>query len=548
VDSALCTARCNEIFLRAAALCNDASADGQVGDPTETALVLFARENGAAKEDLQARYKRVGEVPFDSVRKLMSTVNEGTDGDGRFVFTKGATDELLERCTRYDDGGRTLPLTPEIRERIAGENRDMAEKALRVLAFAYKPVNPAPAPLNSQPSTFNSQPAPAPFSDIESDLIFLGLAGMSDPVRPEVAEAVRKCRRAGVRPIMITGDHVVTAIAIGRELGILQDASGALTGKQLDALTDAEFEAKLDRISVYARVSPANKVRIVKAWRARGKICAMTGDGVNDAPALKTADIGVGMGITGTDVTKSVADVVLADDNFATIVVAVEEGRKIYANIKKAVQFLLSTNLTEVMILLFSAVFALASRRGGLQIIAAVQILWVNLVTDLVPALGLGMEKVEKNVMEQPPRSIRETVFSGGVGVNIACQSVLMAALVLASYFIGLALPAPENAVWTPDQAAATMAFLTLSLIQIAHSFNLKSLRKSVLNRNLADNKVLLFGGLGVSLATVLLVYIPGVNAAFQTIPLGPYHLLITLALSLTIIPAVELMKLLRRK
>ncbi|MGN0745206.1 MAG: cation-translocating P-type ATPase, partial [Aristaeellaceae bacterium] len=443
-----------QLLARGMALCSDAELDGKhqaVGEPTECALVNFAYEEGQSKDQLKKEQPRLAEAPFDSMRKMMSTLHR--QGERVIQYTKGAPDEVLSRCTRLLTADGVRPMTADDRAAIMKENKRMADQALRVLACAC--VELAELPENVSPEA------------IEHDLTFIGMTGMIDPVRPEVKAAVELCKDAGIRPIMITGDHIDTAVAIARELGILQDASQAVMGSALDAMTDAQLDEAVERYSVYARVQPEHKVRIVEAWKRKGKITAMTGDGVNDAPSIKAADIGVGMGITGTDVTKNVADMILADDNFATIVSAVEEGRRIYANIRKAIQFLLSSNLSEVV-----SIFA--ATMLGFTILKPAHILWINLITDSLPALALGMEPGEDDAMRKQPRDAKAGIFSGGVGGDIAYQGLLVAALTLAAYFIGHWL---EGGVWaianSPD--GMTMAFLTMSMAEIFQSFNMRS-------------------------------------------------------------------------
>ena len=370
----------------AMALCSDAEYDADageaVGEPTECALVNDAAKNGMIKTQLKEEYIRVGEAPFDSLRKMMSTVHETKEHE-IIQFTKGAPDEVLKCCTHAMVNGQKVPMTEEVRASILKSNKAMADRALRVLCGACRQWDKMPE--STEPEF------------LEQDLTYLGLSGMIDPVRPEVKAAIVECREAGIRPIMITGDHKDTAVAIGMELGILTDPSQAITGAQLNEISDEDFEKRVEEISVYARVQPEHKVRIVNAWKKKGMITAMTGDGVNDAPSIKSADIGVGMGITGTDVTKNVADMVLADDNFATIVSAVEEGRRIYANIRKAIQFLLASNLAEVLAIFFSTMI-------GFTILKPVHLLWINLITDCFPALALGLEKSESDIMKKKPR------------------------------------------------------------------------------------------------------------------------------------------------
>lgn len=492
-------------------LCNDSTLDADkiLGDPTETALFAYAQKEGYDVNGIIKENPRIGELPFDSTRKLMSTINKTKDNKNIF-YVKGATDELLNKCKLVLINDTVVPLDEQIRAVILAKNKEFAEKALRVLAFAYR----------NKKKDIAEQ-------DDEKALVFTGLMGMSDPVRPEVKDAVKKCISAGITPIMITGDHLITAIAIGKEAGIITNDNQAITGRELDKLSDAEFEKSLDKYKVYARVSPENKVRIIKFWKARGKICAMTGDGVNDAPALKTANIGVGMGITGTDVTKNVADIVLADDNFATIIVAVEEGRKIYDNIKKTVQFLLSSNACEVLVLLIATLC-------NFTILKPIHILWVNLVTDTVPALGLGLETAENDVMNRNPRNPKTSIFAGKITIKILYQSIFMTGLILGAFFIGN---------MTNQITGMTMAFASLSFVQIAHSFNLKSAKKSIINKNLYKNKVLSLGALVTAILTLGLIYIPGLNTSFGLTPLSLANLVITFAISISIIIFVEIVK-----
>ncbi len=493
-------------------LCNDAKGDvpdQMVGDPTETALRIFAIEGGYHTD-----IPRAAEAPFDSQRKMMSTIHEI---EGRFIqYTKGAPDEVLARCTTVLENGAAVPLTEERRQQILAQNSEMAGRALRVLGAACK--------------TYDALPADCAPEKLEADMTFIGLCGMIDPVRPEVQRAIVQCKSAGIRPIMITGDHKDTAVAIAKELGILQDASQAITGAQLSEMSDAEFEKRLGDIVVYARVQPEHKVRIVNAWKKRGRITAMTGDGVNDAPALKSADIGVGMGITGTDVTKNVADMVLADDNFATIVYAVEEGRRIYENIRKAIQFLLASNLSEVLSI-FTATLA------GLRLFAPVQILWINLITDTFPAMALGMEQAEADVMKKPPRDAKETIFAGGLGIDVILQGITIAALTLWSFFIGNA---------HSHITGMTMAFLTLSMCEIFHSINMRSREKSLLQMR-GHNKLLTGAMILSFILTVAVIYIPGLNAAFSLTALSVLDFFAAFGIAFLIIPIVELAKCIKR-
>ena len=515
-----------KLLATAMALCCDAEldTDGNVtGEPTENALVYWAKSLGLMKYDLTKDEPRIGEAPFDSVRKMMSTVHKTESNT--IQYTKGAPDEVLRVCTTYLKDGKAVPLTDEARAEIVSENKKMANKALRVLAVALKPHN-------VEPKSF----APA---DLEKELCFIGLTGMIDPVRPEVKDAIEQCRSAGIRPIMITGDHIDTASAIARELGILAEGDIAVSGSQISEMDDAEFERRFRDISVYARVQPEHKVRIVNAWRKAGYITAMTGDGVNDAPSIKSADIGVGMGITGTDVTKNVADMVLADDNFATIVGAVKEGRRIYDNIRKAIQFLLGSNMSEVIGIFVATLL-------GFTILKPVHLLWINLVTDCFPALALGLERGEPNIMRRKPRSSSDGVFAGGVGVDVAYQGLVVAILTLAAYFIGHFM---EAGVWeiaeSPD--GITMAFLTMSMAEIFHSFNMRSQRGSLFSLK-TQNVALLFAGIASLVCTTAVLYVPFLANAFgfEHINLSEYA--VALALAFAVIPIVEVVKLCQRK
>ena len=511
----------------AMALCSDAEygTDGTVtGEPTEAALVDWAARLGLPKSALKEKLPRIGEAPFDSGRKLMSTVHRMADGS-ILQFTKGAPDVLLDLCTHCLQNGRPVPMTADYRSRILEANQAMAGRALRVLACARRNWN-------AVPGTFAPE-------FLEENLCFTGLCGMIDPVRPEVRDAIAQCRTAGIRPIMITGDHVDTAAAIARELGILTEDVRAVTGAELDGMDDAEFERQLGSIAVYARVQPEHKTRIVNAWRKAGFVTAMTGDGVNDAPSIKSADIGVGMGITGTDVTKNVADMVLSDDNFATIVSAVEEGRRIYDNLCKAIQYLLGSNLSEV-IAIFTATLL------GFTILEPVHLLWINLVTDCFPALALGMEPAEADVMRRPPRDAKAGIFAGGLGLDAAWQGLMVAALTLVSYFLGHFL---ESGVWeiaaSPD--GMTMAFLTLSMAEIFHSFNLRSRRGSLVGLR-TRNPALLGAAAAALLATTLVCEVPFLAAAFSFTAVSLREYLAAIALGFLVIPITEAVKFFRRR
>ncbi len=510
---------------RAMALCCDAEidTDGNVtGEPTEAALVNWANKLGMKKYDLKNEFPRSGEAPFDSGRKMMSTVHRTAES---FIqYTKGAPDIVIDRCAYYLKDGVAVPMTDEYKQSIFAANKAMADKALRVLACATR--------------VWDSEPSDYEATTLEHDLCFVGLCGMIDPVRPEVKDAIVECRSAGIRPIMITGDHIDTAVAIAKELGIITEDTYAITGAQLNEMDDEEFESKFMSISVYARVQPEHKTRIVNAWRGAGYVTAMTGDGVNDAPSIKSADIGVGMGITGTDVTKNVADMVLTDDNFATIVGAVEEGRRIYDNIRKAIQFLLGSNMSEVLSI-FTATLM------GFTILKPVHLLWINLVTDCFPALALGTEKAEPNIMKRKPREAKAGIFSGGMGVDIAYQGVLVTVLTLASYFIGHYM---ETSDWTISNSAhgMTMAFLTMSMAEIFHSFNMRSQRGSIFKLG-SQNKLLWLASIGSLVATTLVCEVPFLANAFGFASVGIDEYLVAIGLGFVVIPVVEIVKLIQR-
>ena len=512
----------------AMALCNDANlgADGKAeGEPTEAALVDFAAAEGLPKDRLAAEQPRVDEAPFDSGRKMMSTVHK--TAQGYIQYTKGAPDVVLRQCTAYLEAGKVYPMTEAKRSEWLARNKAMADRALRVLAAAQR--------------FWPEQPASHEPDFLEQDLCFVGLTGMIDPVRPEVQDAIAECRRAGIRPVMITGDHKDTAVAIAKQLQIIDDASQAVTGAELDALSDEELAEAVQHYGVYARVQPEHKSRIVSAWRSKGAVTAMTGDGVNDAPSIKMADIGIGMGITGTDVTKNVADMVLADDNFATIVAAVEEGRRIYDNIRKSIQFLLASNMSEVL-----GVFG--ATLLGFTLLNPVHLLFINLITDCFPALALGMEPGEPDTMDRPPRRASDGIFAGGLGFDIAYQGVLITAITMISYIIGHCIEVgtfemPKGV--SPD--GMTMAFLTMSMCEIFHSFNLRSQRKSVFALH-THNKVLWGAMLGSLVLTTAVLEIPPLARMFGFTPVALPEYLIALALAVLVIPIVELVKWIQRR
>ncbi len=510
-----------ELFLRGMALCNDTvvSGDKLLGDPTETALVAYARSQQINIEDLNSNWERVDEKPFDSVRKLMSTVNEF---EGKKVaHIKGAPDMLLKKCKYVFENGAVREITDDDINRISMNNKRMAVKALRVLAVAVKYDN-------------------LDLDEIEQDMIFVGLVGMIDPPRAEVKDAVEVCTGAGMRAIMITGDHIDTASAIAREIGILKDGQQVILGAELDKMSDEEFESAIWNYSVYARVSPENKARIVSTFQKLGKVVAMTGDGVNDAPSIKKADIGIGMGITGTDVSKGAADLVLTDDNFATIIGAVEEGRKIFSNIKKAIQFLLSANIAEVLCL-FIATIILPYFNDGQTVVflTPIMILWINLITDSLPALSLGMEEAESDVMTYPPRKSKASLFAGRTGKDILIQGMFQTGLVMTAFCIGNYVLATG----ARHAEAMTMAFIALSMIQLFHSYNMRSSKNSILNKKMFSNKYLNISFLIGALLTILVVVVPPFQVVFDTVSITWQEWLISIGVAFAIVPLVEIQK-----
>ena len=521
------------ILIMGMALCSDAEweTDKAVGEATECALVTDAAKNGMPKGLLNDTYKRVGEAPFDSLRKMMTTVHEDKEG-GYIQFTKGAPDCVLSCCSYYLLDGEVHELTPEVINRIKTSNKSMADRALRVLALGYR--------------KYENMPEDCSPDALEKDLVYVGLMGMIDPIRPEVKVAIEQCRKAGIRPVMITGDHRDTAVAIAKELGILEgtDENGkpvtyeAITGAELEELSDEYFMKHVADYSVYARVQPEHKVRIVNAWKTREKITAMTGDGVNDAPSIKSADIGVGMGITGTDVTKNVADMILTDDNFATIVAAVAEGRRIYDNIRKSIQFLLSSNLAEVIAIFIATIL-------NFTILKPAHLLWINLITDCFPAIGLGMEEAEADTMTQAPRKKSDGIFSDGLGVDVILQGFVIAVLTVVSYLTGHYL---ESGSWqietSPD--GMTMAFLTLSLMEVFHSFNMRSRTASIFSLK-KQNKTLWLTLAMSLILTILILYVPVLRELFSFSAIDIKEFLIAVGIAVLIIPIVEISKIVKR-
>ena len=527
-----------KLLATAMALCCDAELqedESVKGEPTEAALVAWANTLDLKKYEIEESFPRVGEAPFDSSRKMMSTVHKTENG---FVqYTKGAPDVVLALCTTAYLDGKMVPMTDEIRQAIVDSNKAMADKALRVLCAAMR--------------TYKEQPSNEA-EELEQELCYIGLAGMIDPVRPEVVDAIKECKMAGIRPIMITGDHKDTAVAIAKQLGIIDENHRAITGMELNALSDEELDEQIENYSVYARVQPEHKVRIVQAWKKKGMITAMTGDGVNDAPSIKNADIGVGMGITGTDVTKNVADMVLADDNFATIVSAVDEGRRIYDNIRNSIQFLLSSNLSEVLSIFFATLF-------GFTLFEPVHLLWINLITDCFPALALGLEKGDPDIMKRKPRNSREGIFAGGMGFDCAYQGVMVTVLTLVAYVLGIMMANGEvmslrEVFAVNDQNAQllhqngmTMAFLTLSMSEIFHSFNMRSRRQSI--GKMGSMNWYLIGAMVLSLIlSTVVIYVPFLKEAFDFAAIDAREYFTALALAVLVIPIVEIIKLIQRK
>lgn len=528
-----------ELLAKAMALCSDAEIkpgeETSTGEPTECALVNYANSLGMPKYELEKVSPRVGEAPFDSGRKMMSTVHEF---DGKYMqFTKGACDVMLKRCVGYHKDGQVVPMTDELIDEINKMNKAFADKALRVLCAAYR--------------VHDSMPASCEPDELEHDLVFVGIVGMIDPCRPEVYDAIKECRMAGIRPIMITGDHKDTAVAIGKDLGIITDENEAIVGAELDKFTDEELIEEVVKYSVYARVQPEHKTRIVKAWKARGMVTAMTGDGVNDAPSIKASDIGIGMGITGTDVTKGVADMVLADDNFATIVNAVEEGRKIYDNVCKVLQFQLSTNMSEVIIMFIASIL-------NFTILSPVHLLWINMVTDSLPGLALGMEKAEGNLMRRKPRATTDGIFSNGAGFDMVWQGIYLAIVEIAAYLIGYYLePAGGGrgfaGFFSGEQCvnAMAMAFLVVNFSEMMCAINMRSRTGSIFSKHMFKNmNWWLVGSFFVTTAlTLAAVYVPGLCTVFGIEP-GTFQLeelLISFALAASTLPAFEIGKAIHR-
>jgi len=512
-----------DIFVKNMMLCNDVKINKEgnsfLGDPTEIALVALGTTLGLDKELIDTRYKRVAEVPFDSERKMMTTVN---NGNGKIVVNvKGAIEGLVQRCTQAIICGKLVEMTDEVKTKILETNNEMSSRALRVLGFAYKEIHELPNEISSE--------------TLENDLIYVGLVGMIDPPRPEVKQAVKDCFSAGMIPIMITGDSISTAVAIAKDIGILTEGKEAITGQELDSMTDEEFEKRIKNIRVYARVSPENKVRIVKVWKKLGKTVAMTGDGVNDAPALKNADIGVGMGITGTEVSKSVASMVLTDDNFASIVVAVKEGRRVYKNIQNVIAYLLASNIAEVLIVFIAKIF-------NSTVFSPLHLLWINLITDAIPAMTLGFEPADKNSMKEKPRKANEKFFNPFLITRIVVPAVIKSIMVLALYFFVEANPLYDHT------HAMTVAFIALSFAELLFAFVIRSDRKSIAKIGLFTNPQLLIGVIAIIVVQLCVIFIPAISSIFELVRLDKTLYLISLGAPVIYMFVAEIAKLLIAK
>ena len=481
-----------------------------VGEPTEAAIVNKALKEKINKNDLYLKRTRVSELPFDSSRKMMTTVHK--QNDGYISITKGAPDILINKCNKIYQNGKVEVLTDEKRENIKQQNIDMANEALRVIAVGYKEID------YLKKASF----------DLEENLIFVGLIGMIDPPREGVKEAVETCRQAGIKTVMITGDHIATAKAIAKNLGILNSGEKAITGNELNKISDNELERNIASYSVFARVTPEHKVRIVKAWQKKGAVVAMTGDGVNDSPALKNADIGIAMGKGGTDVAKNASDMILADDNFVTIIEAVRQGRTIYDNIKKAIHFLIATNIGEITTIFIGLLSGLESP------LLAIQLLWINLVTDSFPAIALGLEKEEKNIMTRKPRDSKESIFAGGLWEKIITEGVMIGTLTLFAFSLGTRLFGLT--------VGRTMAFVALGLLELVHSFNIKS-EESIFKMGLLENKYLIGSFILGSLLQIIVVIVPYFAKIFELVPLNSIQWIYTVAISIVPILVMEIQK-----
>ena len=517
-----------KLLAEAMALCSDAEIGEDdieaIGEPTEAALVNFANKIGLPKYKLEQEAPRIGEAPFDSMRKMMSTVHN--KNEKIIQYTKGACEILLERSTHYlDKDGQVVPMTEEIKQEVRRKNKEFADKALRLLGAAYREHDQVPENFDAE--------------NLEKDLTFIGFVGMIDPCRPEVYDAIKECRKAGIRPVMITGDHIDTAVAIGKDLGIIKDASEAMTGAELDGLSEKDLIKKVKKCSVFARVQPEHKTKIVRAFKAQDLVVAMTGDGVNDAPSIKAADIGISMGITGTDVTKQASDMVLADDNFATIVNAVEEGRKIYDNIRKVLQFQLSTNAAEVIYVFLASAF-------GITVVTPAQLLWINMVTDSTPGLALGMEKAEGNLMKRKPRNSNEGVFSDGAGSSMIIHGVIMAFIVLLSFFIGQYIELGHYGVFESVDGM-TMAFLTANLVEMFYAICMRTQKGSIFKMK-TRNKWLLGSFMLSLIFTAGVIYIPALSNLFGLATISFKEFAIAFGLAFLVIPITEVAKYFQRR
>lgn len=517
-----------KLLAEAMALCSDAEIGEDdieaIGEPTEAALVNFANKIGLPKYKLEQEAPRIGEAPFDSMRKMMSTVHN--KNEKIIQYTKGACEILLERSTHYlDKDGQVVPMTEEIKQEVRRKNKEFADKALRLLGAAYREHDQVPENFDAE--------------NLEKDLTFIGFVGMIDPCRPEVYDAIKECRKAGIRPVMITGDHIDTAVAIGKDLGIIKDASEAITGAELDGLSEKDLIKKVKKCSVFARVQPEHKTKIVRAFKAQDLVVAMTGDGVNDAPSIKAADIGISMGITGTDVTKQASDMVLADDNFATIVNAVEEGRKIYDNIRKVLQFQLSTNAAEVIYVFLASAF-------GITVVTPAQLLWINMVTDSTPGLALGMEKAEGNLMKRKPRNSNEGVFSDGAGSSMIIHGVIMASIVLISFFIGQYIELGHYGVFESVDGM-TMAFLTANLVEMFYAICMRTQKGSIFKMK-TRNKWLLGSFMLSLIFTAGVIYIPALSNLFGLATISFKEFAIAFGLAFLVIPITEIAKYFQRR
>ena len=517
-----------KLLAEAMALCSDAEIGEDdieaIGEPTEAALVNFANKIGLPKYKLEQEAPRIGEAPFDSMRKMMSTVHN--KNEKIIQYTKGACEILLERSTHYlDKDGQVVPMTEEIKQEVRRKNKEFADKALRLLGAAYREHDQVPENFDAE--------------NLEKDLTFIGFVGMIDPCRPEVYDAIKECRKAGIRPVMITGDHIDTAVAIGKDLGIIKDASEAMTGAELDGLSEKDLIKKVKKCSVFARVQPEHKTKIVRAFKAQDLVVAMTGDGVNDAPSIKAADIGISMGITGTDVTKQASDMVLADDNFATIVNAVEEGRKIYDNIRKVLQFQLSTNTAEVIYVFLASAF-------GITVVTPAQLLWINMVTDSTPGLALGMEKAEGNLMKRKPRNSNEGVFSDGAGSSMIIHGVIMASIVLISFFIGQYIELGHYGVFESVDGM-TMAFLTANLVEMFYAICMRTQKGSIFKMK-TRNKWLLGSFMLSLIFTAGVIYIPALSNLFGLATISFKEFAIAFGLAFLVIPITEIAKYFQRR